>query len=257
MKTSFYFVLWIAIYPILGLMNNQFIYNNSFIVAIAIVWGLSWLLNRSMPNTLTYERVSQIAPIMENIYTGNISAFIKRLRNESLIEFFTSIYFLVSTGVIAYAVFKVGINDWIALIVFGFFTFGSISRTITLNKALGAIRSEPTPEQCAETASEIYKLDYATYYEGRQTNSYEQMIPPRPRHFKAFQIFSIVIAGICAILGLIYIVLATIGFLASTSIAFDAVAGMYLLYGSLATYFGAKDFYSIIQYLRNKAMLNS
>lgn len=63
MKTSFYFVLWILIYPILGLFNNRFIDNNAFIVALAIVWGLSWLLNRMMPDTLTYERVSQFAPI--------------------------------------------------------------------------------------------------------------------------------------------------------------------------------------------------
>ena len=111
MKTSFYFVLWILIYPILGLFNNDFITENAFVVAIAVVWGLSWLLNRMMPEILTYERVSQIAPTMENIYTGNVNAFIKRLRTETRIETFTSIYFLVTTVVIAYAVFKVGVND--------------------------------------------------------------------------------------------------------------------------------------------------
>ncbi len=83
MKTSFYFVLWILIYPILGLFNNDFIAENSFVVAIAVVWSLSWLLNRMMPDTLTYERVSQIAPVMENVYTGNVEAFIKRLRTEN------------------------------------------------------------------------------------------------------------------------------------------------------------------------------
>lgn len=74
MKTSFYFVLWILIYPILGLFNNSFIYNNAFIVALAIVWGLSWLLNRIMPDTLTYERVLQVAPILEDVYTGNVAS---------------------------------------------------------------------------------------------------------------------------------------------------------------------------------------
>ena len=39
MKTSFYFVLWILIYPILGLFNNSFIDNSAFIVAFAIVLG--------------------------------------------------------------------------------------------------------------------------------------------------------------------------------------------------------------------------
>lgn len=37
MRTSFYFVLWILIYPILGLFNNSFTDNNAFIVALAIM----------------------------------------------------------------------------------------------------------------------------------------------------------------------------------------------------------------------------
>ncbi len=41
MKTSFYFVVWILIYPLLGLLHNSFIDNNSFLVALAAVWGLS------------------------------------------------------------------------------------------------------------------------------------------------------------------------------------------------------------------------
>ena len=55
MKASFYFVIWMVIYPILGLFNNNFIDNNAFIVALAIVWVLSWILNRIMPDTLAYE----------------------------------------------------------------------------------------------------------------------------------------------------------------------------------------------------------
>ncbi len=86
MKTGFYFVLWILIYPILGLLNNSFINNNAFIVALAVVWGLSWLLNRVMPKTLTYEQVTQIAPILEDVYTGNVPSFKKRLSKETTIK---------------------------------------------------------------------------------------------------------------------------------------------------------------------------
>ncbi len=53
MKTSFYFVLWILVYPILGLLNNSFINENTFVLALALVWGLSWLLNQAIPKTLT------------------------------------------------------------------------------------------------------------------------------------------------------------------------------------------------------------
>lgn len=62
MKTSFYFVIWILIYPLLGLLNIDFINNNSFIIALAVVWGLSWLLNRLIPNILLYEYALRTAP---------------------------------------------------------------------------------------------------------------------------------------------------------------------------------------------------
>lgn len=118
-----------------------------------------------MPKTLTYERVSQIAPILEDVYTGNVASFGKRLSRESSIELVTAIYFAVTTIVIGITVFIAGINDWIALIVFGFFTFGAIGRAINLMKAKSLLNENPTGEQCMEIATETYKLDYASYYE--------------------------------------------------------------------------------------------
>ena len=246
MKTSFYFVLWILIYPILGLLDNSFINNNSFIVALAVVWGMSWLLNRIMPETMTYERASQIAPILEDVYTGNVMSFKKRLSKEANIEVITAIYFVVTTVVIALAVFKAGVNDWIALAIFGFFTIGAISRSSSLIKAKSQLRNNPTPEQCMEISDETYKLDYASYYEARSNVPYEDMLPPKPRSFKAFKIFSTVMAAIASLLGLLYIVLGIIIMVSQSSIEAGAIAGMYFLYGSLAAYFGVKDFISVI-----------
>lgn len=251
MKTSFYFVLWILIYPILGLFDNNFIDNNAFIVALAIVWGLSWLFNRIMPDTLTYERASHIAPILEDVYTGNVPAFMKRLSRESKVEIVTAIYFTVTTIVIALAIFKAGENDWIALAIFGFFTYGVISRSISLNRANAGLKSNPTPEQCMEIADETYKLDYASYYDVRNGVSYADMLPQKPKHFKVFKVFSIVISAIASLLGLLYIILGILIMLSQSSLEAGAVAGMYFLYGSLATYFGVKDFDSCIHIKSN------
>lgn len=242
MKTSFYFVLWIMIYPILGLFNNSFIDNNAFVVALVAVLGLSWLLNQVMPKTLTYEHISQIYAILEDAYNGNVASLGKRLTRESIIEFVTAIYFIVTTILICVAVFVVGINDWIELIVFGLFTFGAIYRAITLIKAKSSLFANPTGEQCVEIANETYKLDYPSYSEQRKGTNYESMLPARPKHFKVFQIFSIVIASIAALLGLFYIVDAiSLIMIGSNSIGTGAFAGMCFLYGSLATYFGIKD----------------
>ena len=247
MKTSFYFVLWILIYPILGLLNNSFINENSFVVALALVWGLSWLLNRVMPKTLTYERASHIAPILEDVYTGNVPSFRKRLSIEATIETVTAIYFSVTTVVIALAIFKAGINDWIALVIFGFFTFGAVSRSANLLKAKSQLKANPTPDQCMEIAENTYKLDYAAYYEAHDNISYEDMLPPKPQHYRTFRIVSIVIAAIASLLGLLYIALGIIIMFSESSLEAGAVAGMYFLYGSLAAYFGIKDFISSIR----------
>ena len=243
MKTSFYFVLWILIYPILGLLNNSFIDNNAFIVALAVVWGISLLLNRIMPNTLTYERAINIAPILEDVYTGNVDSFSKRLSKEATIELVTVIYFIVTTIVIAIAIFKAEMNDWIALLIFGFFTFGAISRSTRLIKAKTNLKNNPNPEQCMEIAEETYKLDYASYYEACNGVDYSHMMPEKPKHFKIFQVCSTIISAICILLGAAYIISGVILFFGQP-IEVQTIAGMYFLYGTLATYFGIKDFIS-------------
>ena len=243
MKTSFYFVLWILIYPILGLLNNSFIDNNAFIVALAVVWGLSLLLNQIMPNTLTYERALNVAPILEDVYTGNVASFSKRLSKEATIELVTAIYFIVTTIVIAIAIFKAGVNNWIALLIFGFFTFGAISRSAGLIKAKTNLKNNPNPEQCMEIAEETYKLDYASYYEARNGADNSHMMPEKPKHFKILQVCSTIISAICTLLGAAYIFLGVILFFGQP-IEVQTIAGMYFLYGTLATYFGIKDFIS-------------
>ena len=138
-------------------------------------------------------------------------------------------------------IFLVGGNDWVALIVFGFFTIGEISRSIKFGKAKAALLSNPTAEECMEIATDVYQLDYASYYEAHNGVDYANMLPPKPRYFKGFQIFSLIVAGIATLLGLLYIISGIVIMFNGRSIEIGALAGMYFLYGSLATYFGVKD----------------
>ena len=64
MKPSFYFVLWIVIYPLLDLFNSSFISNNAFIIALVIVWVLSRKIERMMPDTIKYDRALQTVPAL-------------------------------------------------------------------------------------------------------------------------------------------------------------------------------------------------
>lgn len=252
MKTSFYFVAWILIYPLLALFNNSFIDNNSFIIALAVVWGLSYLLNRLMPDTIHYERMEQTFPIMENVYTGNVNAFSKRLSRAVVIETVTAIYFLTSTVVITLVTLHKNTDDWIALALFAIFTWSAMTRSVNLFKAKSQLKDNPTPEQCAEIAEETYKLNYAEFYESHSGVSYNNMFPPRPKYYKTFQIFSMIIAIIATIFGLIYISNSIILFFTGSSFETGSLAGMFFLYGSLATYFGIRDIISISQSLARK-----
>lgn len=251
MKTSFYFVIWIVIYPILGLFHNSIIEEHSFFIALVAVWGLSWLLNRTMPETLTYEHVSQVAPVMEDIYTGNVSSFSMRIAGTSAEEGVGSLYFIVTSIVLAYVTVFMEGGDWFALLIFVFFAIGSISRFIQFFKAGRQIKQNPTPQECMAVASRLYQLDYEAYYNGRQNATCEQMLPSRPPRFKAFMVVSTVIAVIAGLLGLGNIVLGAIIMLSESSFAVGALAGMYFLYGSLALYFGIKDSINCIRTLKS------
>lgn len=251
MKTSFYFFLWIIIYPLLGLIHSPWIYQNSFIVALFVVWVLSWILNKNMPDTLRYEKVSEMTAIMEEVYNGDISAFRTRLSRKVTIDFITAVYMGVAFVFILFSMIRGGgADDWIALLIFGFFAFGTISRAVKLNQVNFRLKYNPTREECAKAIEEIYRVDYSSYHNARMYTNAEAMLPPRPKNFKIFQIFSLIIAIICALFGLFYLIMSII--LLAENRSAEAISGgiMYFLYGSLAAYFGIKDSVDCINYFR-------
>ena len=143
-------------------------------------------------------------------------------------------------------------DDWIALLIFGFFAFGAISRAVKLNQVYQRIKNNPSPKECANVVAEIYRVNYSEYYNSRIHTTAEALLPPQPQHFKAFQVFSLIIAIICALFGLFYLIMSII-MLAENRSA-EAISGgiMYFLYGSLAAYFGIKDSVSCINYFKRK-----
>lgn len=252
MNTSFYFVIWIIIYPLLGLFHNQALNQNSFIVALIAVWGLSWLLNRSMPNTLRYEAALSRVRIMERLYSGNIDSIRRSISRQTSIQFITALYFGVTFVFVLYSIFRHSdANDWIALVLFGFFAYGAITSASTLNKAKWRLINDPSTETAAEVVRAVYRLDYNSYQAGRQNTTLEGMLPPKPPHMTAFRIFSLVVAVICAILGIIQLLRGVFFIFLDHSNLGISGGIMYVLYGSLATYFGIKDSVDIGSNLRH------
>lgn len=252
MKTSFYFFLWIIIYPLLGLRHNFWIYQNSFIIALFVVWGLSWFLNKNMSATMRYERASGIFTILEEVYTGNVRAFMQRLSRMMKVDFVSAVYLGVAFVFILFSMVRGSADDWVALLIFGFFAFGSITRAVRLNQVYQRIKQNPVPAECTAVVDEIFRVDYGEYYSRRVEMPAETMLPPQPRHFKAFQIFSLVIAAICIVFGVYYLVMSIIVLVGNRSA--EAISGgiMCFLYGSLATYFGVRDTINCINYFRHR-----
>ena len=252
MKTSFYFFLWIIIYPLLGLFHNAWIDQNSFLVALFVVWLLSWILNRNMPETLQYERTTEVMTVMEEVFSGKVKAFMKRLSRIVTVDFISSVYLGVAFVFVLFSMVRGSADDWIALLIFGFFAFATLSRAFQLNKSYQRIKAQPTKEECISVLENIYRVNYTSYYNSRIQASAESLLPPQPKFYKAFQIFSLVIAILCGLFGIYYLVMSII--ILAIKSGPEAISGgiMYFLYGSLATYFGIKDSVSGIQYLRKK-----
>ena len=243
MKTSFYFVFWILIYPLLGLLHSPVITQNSFIIALILSFGLSWLLNRLMPSIFAYERKLQVYPILSDVFEGKVESFKKRLLRKTVVSIATAVYFLLITFVLLCLMD----NDWFAVIIFGFFTFAYISRSATMLRTYLSLKDNPTPEQCMNIASDTYRLDYASYYEERMRMGGQSWLPAPPKHFKLFQICSIVFASLAALFGLIFMAMFVISMFGITSVLGAVFAGTSFLYGTLALYFGVSDIVSIAQ----------
>lgn len=241
MKTSFYFVFWILIYPLLGLLHSPVVAQNSFVIALILAFMLSWVLNRLMPKTFAYARKLQAYPILSDVFEGNVEAFRKRVLRTTVVSIVTAVYFLLVT----FLLLCMGDNDWFAFLIFGFFTFGYISRSVTMFKLYLGLKDNPTPEKCMEIATDTYRLDYAAYYEERMSMGATPGIPAPPRHFKMFQIFSIIFASLAALFGLFFIGMFIIS-LCGRVYGFGMIfVGTSLLYGTLALYFGLSDIISI------------
>lgn len=254
MKTSFYFVLWIVIYPLLDLLHNPVIDEHSFIIALLSVWGLSWLLNKIMPETIIYSRKLDYAGIMDEVYTCNVDGFRRRLRRMSIVEFVGALYFGVTFLLTLVIMIGGGEAAVFELLIFGMLAAGTIVRAAKLQKYAWRLRRNPDPQESVEIVEEM-NLDYAGYYEDRQNSPNDSALPPAPRYFGVFQIVSTVFAVICALLGIAFVTLALAGMVSNISFGATTFGLIFLLYGSLATYYGIKDCISSLNYFKLRSYI--
>lgn len=243
MKTSFYFVLWILIYPLLDLIGIPGEY--SFVVALGVVWGLSYLVNNLMPHTLAYEKKLQQMPLLADVYYGNVAGFAKRLTRMEIIEVISACYLTLSTVMLLISMLSGNGSEWFTLLIFGLIAWGTITRSVKLGKLKRRIDEHPTPEECMEVAMNELQYDYPTFYDNMSNGGVQAYLANKPNSFMGFQIFSLIVAGIAILLGLITLVLGIISLFFGVGFGGQVFGSIMFLYGSLATYYGITDIITI------------
>lgn len=189
--------------------------------------------------------------MLEDVYTSNVKGFAGKLAVASRIEIVTAIYFAVATAAIIFDFVK-NFDNWLELIIFGLFAYSVFSHSNRLVKASHDLKMNPTPEECMNIADNIFAMDYASYYNRRQTRTYTEMYLPRPKGMTAFRAISILFALGAAILGIVFIVMSIISMLNYPAFIAGTFGSMMILYGSLAAYYGIRDTVQSVQSFRKK-----
>lgn len=247
MKPSFYFVIWIVIYPLLSLIGNEWIDRNAFLVALIVVYGLSYVLNRLMPETLAYERRLEYAEIMNEVYTSNVEAFRRRLSSRAVVDFVTAVYFGATFVVTLYIMLRYDVSQWLALVVFGFLAVGTVTNASKMQRAAMRLRRNPVPQESVAVAEEVLGMNYAAYYEARQQDPVGTVTPVPPGGWNYFLVVSVVFSVICGLLGVAFVVYGLVILAYKAPLAAAGQAIIMLLYGSLAAYYGVKDTITSLQ----------
>lgn len=251
MKTSFFFCIWILIYPLLAMFDNALVNEYSFFFALLIVFFLSRMIANRMPNILAYEKISEMTRIMEPAYVGDVKKFRRELASRVLIDGIWAIYLIITVISLLFAMLQGGGNYLFTLVIFALFGWAAIRSSVKFTSAYMALVKNPTPEQCVDIVDNAYGLDYAAYYNAHEGQTVARMLPPVPRRYKAYLIVSIIVASICALLGTLLLAVTVIAAIASPFGILSLFVGMNFLYASVAIYFGIKDLISSIASLKS------
>lgn len=210
----------------------------SFILALFAVYGISAGLRNLIPSILGYDKALYSSDILENIYKGDFTALLRRLRTDAVLEAVISVYMLVTVVFIIATMGGNAVDSLTGLIIFGLFFFGSAIGTYKLVNGYLEIKDSPDADTAADVIRTVYRLEYTDYYEAHQGRTLGEILPPRPRGYKGWLVASIVIAAVCTLLGTFYLIISMVSFSDYRQLT---MVTMLSLYGALAIAFGVKD----------------
>lgn len=242
MKASFYFVLWIGIYFIFGLIDVPFLQNNSFIAALIVVWMVQSFLNNALRNDIAKERELTGVYFYEQVYNNDIKAYRRKTLWKILIYGIFTIYFLFTfIWILKFANYRDIGNSIVEIVIFGAFgvfycwqtgklidQYAKLHRVYRLDEFIEGITSDP---------------GYRQFCEERAVRSFSEVLSTVPRPSSGYRVANIVFAVASILCGVWFLRIALPHFFRFTE------AGMYLvilvLYGALAIQAGIKDLMTV------------
>ncbi|MDE7385755.1 MAG: hypothetical protein K2N28_01305 [Muribaculaceae bacterium] len=239
MKTSFYFFLWFIVYYLIGLTGVPALVNNSFVVALILVYLISRLNSKLFAQDIAYQANLNKWYIFEIFYSNEPRKLTRILRNRVIGETVWALYCILTV----FGLLLIGARDFLVLGVFGFLGVISMVASSRNFNRMRDINENGLPSFDQSPYAPL-SPEYIAYREARAAYTAEQLRPQAPAISKWVNIMSIVFAALCSLIGLLYMIL-LIGTLGNMQIL-DVT---FLIYGVLAIYFGVKDLVASIRAL--------
>lgn len=231
MKSSFYCVLcqlgWLFL-----LSDIPFLYDYGFICTLVIIIIVAIIISILFKKQLEYQEKCEVVFLMEMAYNNDY----KKYKSQALLImiFYTALFVYILSIFVALFVSSsiVHIIDYILLSVFvvltGISSFLHIKDFLQVRKAGCVILDE--------RLQNLYKL----YKNDRDTCSYEEMLLPQPKHYKAINTANSIFAILSIIIGLltIAVIYTYRGELHSKPVIVEISL---IPYGVFSTYCGIKD----------------
>lgn len=250
MKTSFYFVLLFVICFVLLLFRIEFITHNAVIGVSVLVLTFYWIINCNMSSqvSLLYEnKLRRINQLTENNHSSNTQ---KKAKYSRIIRILIITYFALSVSALAWILYRLQIRandwwiqtDWIGFVIYSLFTCKIVLWQIWLSKGLNHTEKSSATDE-----------NHITEYRNH-------VISSLPKQFKLYQMLNLSFSILSILLGIISVGV-SIDLFIGPAVWYElqcvGLACIFYIYGSLSTYFGAKDLISCIHIKSTILQLNT
>lgn len=243
MKTSFYFFLWFIVYYLINLTGVPAIVNNSFLVALLLVYLVSRLNGKLFAKDIMYQIMLNRWYIFEAFYSNQPHKIVNMMRGSVIGNSIWALYCILTV----FGLLMLGIYNYLIIGVFGI--LGAISMVASSREfnRMRDIKENGLPPFDKSPYAALTP-EYNDYSMNRSIASAEALKPAPPAISRWVNILSIIFAVLCTLIGIGYVILMLINSIGNMYL----IDVTFLMYGALAIYYGIRDLINSIRALRHR-----